>query len=810
MRLLARIARVIVDRRNLLFLFYVIAVAFSAFSMQWVDVENDITCYLDEDSKTRQGITVMNEEFTTFAMADVMISNISYNHAKEVADKIAELPAVASVMFENTDAFYKNSSALFVVLFNGEDTDPITLEGMASIRDIVEPYDSSISTTVGVDMVTQLTKEMTIVGILATIIVILVLTFTSKSYAEVPILLLTFGVAALLNMGTNFMLGKISFISNSVGAVLQLALAIDYAIILCHRFSEEHEQLPARDAAIVALTKAIPEISSSSLTTIGGLGALAFMQFGVGKDLAAVMIKAIFFSMFSVFTLMPGLLVMFSNLIQKTQHKNFIPSVAALGRFSIKTRYVIPPIFAVLLVVSFIFSSKCPFLFGMSEIRAYRVSATQLAKDRIRSNFGKQNMVALIVPAGDYGAEQQLLAALGSYDEVDSAVGLANTEAIGGYMLADSLTPRQFAELVDLDFELAQLLYSAYAINDEDYGKVISGISHYGVPLIDMYQFLYDEVAQGYVALDEELMGELEEYHDLLSTARKQMEGKSFSRLLLYLNLPEEGEVTYDFLSTIYTEADKYYDSSAVYVVGGSTNALDLSSTFARDNLIISILSVLFVVLILTFSFQSAGLPPLLISVIQASIWINFSFPYVKGQGIYFLGFLLVSSIQMGANIDYAIVITSRYLALKSELPPRQAIVEALNQAFPTVITSGSILAVAGILIGQISTDGATSVLGTYLGQGTIISVFLVIFVLPQLLYLGDVIIERTSFKLKTSTQSFRSVGKVHFAGRLHGHVKGEVDAYVDSTITGEIRPLKDTKKAAGVEEMGDVNHEES
>jgi predicted RND superfamily exporter protein len=534
------------------------------------------------------------------------------------------------------------------------------------------------------------------------------------------------------------------------------------------------------------------------------------MQFGVGKDLAAVMIKAIFFSMFSVFTLMPGLLVMFSNLIQKTQHKNFIPSVAALGRFSIKTRYVIPPIFAVLLVVSFIFSSKCPFLFGMSEIRAYRVSATQLAKDRIRSNFGKQNMVALIVPAGDYGAEQQLLAALGSYDEVDSAVGLANTEAIGGYMLADSLTPRQFAELVDLDFELAQLLYSAYAINDEDYGKVISGISHYGVPLIDMYQFLYDEVAQGYVALDEELMGELEEYHDLLSTARKQMEGKSFSRLLLYLNLPEEGEVTYDFLSTIYTEADKYYDSSAVYVVGGSTNALDLSSTFARDNLIISILSVLFVVLILTFSFQSAGLPPLLISVIQASIWINFSFPYVKGQGIYFLGFLLVSSIQMGANIDYAIVITSRYLALKSELPPRQAIVEALNQAFPTVITSGSILAVAGILIGQISTDGATSVLGTYLGQGTIISVFLVIFVLPQLLYLGDVIIERTSFKLKTSTQSFRSVGKVHFAGRLHGHVKGEVDAYVDSTITGEIRPLKDTKKAAGVEEMGDVNHEES
>lgn len=430
MQMLNRIAKVIVDRRNLLFLFYIIAVIFSVFSMHWVDVENDITYYLDEDSKTRQGITVMNEEFTTFAMADVMVSNISYPHAKEVADRIGQVHGVASVMFENTDAFYKNSSALFVVLFNGEDTDLITLEAMAAIRDIVEPYDSSISTTVGVDQVAQLTEDMTIVGILGTIIVILVLTFTSQSYAEIPILLVTFGVAALLNMGTNFMLGKISFISNSVGAVLQLALAIDYAIILCHRFSGEHEELPARDAAILALTKAIPEISSSSLTTIAGLAALAFMQFGVGKDLAAVMIKAIFFSMLSVFTLMPGLLVLFSGLIQKTQHRNFVPSVSAVGRFAIKTRYIVPPIFAVLLVLSFIFSSKCPFLFGMSEIRAHRVSATQLAEDRIRENFGKQNLVALIVPSGDYGAEKQLLAALSSYNEVEKAVGLANTEAI--------------------------------------------------------------------------------------------------------------------------------------------------------------------------------------------------------------------------------------------------------------------------------------------------------------------------------------------------------------------------------------------
>ncbi len=805
-RLLERIAKVIIDRRNLLFLLYIIVIIFSMFSMHWVRVENDIIYYLSEDSKTRQGITIMNEEFTTFGMADIMISNISYGHAREVADKIGDVHGVASVMFDNTEDYYNNSSALFVVLFSGEDTDESSLKAMEEIRNIVEPYDFSISTTVGVDIVAQLAKDMTIVGVLATIIIVSVLVFTSQSYAEVPVLLMTFGVAALLNMGTNFMLGKISFISNSVGVILQLALAIDYAIILCHRFTEEHEHLPAREAAILALSKAVPEISSSSLTTIAGLGALAFMQFGIGKDLAAVMIKAIFLSMLSVFTLMPGLLVMFSNSIQRTKHRNFIPSVSAIGRFSIKTRHVIPPVFALVLVVSFVFSSKCPFVFSVNDIRAHRMSDTQLAKDRIEENFGTKNMIALIVPSGDYSAEKKLLTTLRDYDEVESAVGLSNTEAIGGYMLTDSLTPRQFSELVDLDFELAQLLYSAYAVNDEDYGKVISGISYYSVPLIDMYQFLYDEVAQGYIPFDGELMEDLEEYNELLTTARKQMEGDNFTRMLLYLNLPVESKETYDFLSAIYEDTGKYYDNSRVYLVGESSNALDLSSTFTRDNLIISILSVVFVILILTFTFQSAGLPILLISVIQASIWINFSLPVIKGQGIYFLGFLLVSSIQMGANIDYAIVITSRYLALKEKLPPRQAVIEALNQGFPTVITSGSILAVAGILIGRISTDGATSVLGSCLGQGTIISVILVIFVLPQLLYLGDPIIERTSFKLKTPTLFYQAEGKVHFTGRLDGYVKGEVHAYVDGTIAGEIRPVKGSESEAndnhGHEEM--------
>ena len=777
--------------------------------MGWVEVEDDIVYYLSKDSNTRKGLTIMEEEFTTFGIADVMVSNISQAHAEEIAESLERVEGVASVIFENTEDYYTNSSALFSVIFEGEDADKLTLNAMDEVKKIADPYDSSIATTIGNDLASQLEDDMTIVGILASIVVVAVLFFTTTSYIEIPILLLTFGVAALINMGTNFMLGKISFISNSVGVILQLALAIDYAIILSHRFTDQREALPAREAAIEALKKAIPEISSSSLTTMSGLAALGFMEFGIGLDLAVVMIKAILLSMMAVFTLMPGLLVISSKLIDKTKHKSFVPSVSAIGRFSIKTRYIVPPIFLVILVGSFIISNKIPFLFSMSEIRARRVSEMQAAEDRISENFGKDNMLALIVPSNNYEDEKKLLASLSEYEEVKSATGLSNIEAFGEFTLTDSLTPRQFSELADLDYEIVQLLYSAYAVNDEDYAKIISGIGQYGVPLIDMYEFLYEEVIQGYVSLDSDTVMELKEYNEQLSLARMQMEGDKYSRMLLYLDLPEESEETFDFIDTIYSEAGRYYPDEDIYLIGESTSALDLSKTFDKDNLIIGILSALFVIIILTFTFQSAGLPILLISVIQASIWINFSFPYIKDEGLYFLGYLLVSSIQMGANIDYAIIITSRYLDFKKEMSPRQAVTEALNQAFPTIITSGTILAVAGILIGFISTDGATAILGTYLGQGTIISVILVIFVLPQLLYLGDSIIERTSFKLKGREQFLRPEDKVKLKGRVRGYVRGEIDAHVEGTITGEIKALAEDEK--NIERKGErSDHEEN
>ncbi len=807
-----KLAEFIVDKRNLFFLIYIIALVFCIFSRNWVKVENDVTKYLPDSTETRQGLTVMNDQFVTYGTAQVLLANISYDRAQEAADMIEDINGVTSVTFDNTEDHYKGTSALLDVTFDGEEEDQISIDAMNEIKDKLSGYDVYYSTAVANDDSANLASEMQVVTAIAAVIIVVVLLITSKSYAEVPVLLMTFIAAALLNMGTNFLLGTISFISNSVTIVLQLALAIDYAIILCHRYTEERENLPAREATITALSKAIPEISSSSLTTVSGLLALAFMQFKIGEDLAVVLIKAIILSLLSVFTLMPGLIMVFSKWMDKTVHKNLIPSISAVGKFAIKTKYIIPPIFAAVIIVACVLANMCPYCFSTGSTSTPRKSESTIAQEKIDSTFGSRNMIALVVPAGNYEAEKNLLADLDACDEVKSTQGLANTEAMDGYMLTDSLTPREFSELVGLDYEVAQLLYSAYAINQENYGEVINSSSKYSVPLIDMFEFLLDEIDKGYVTLEGDLKDQMDDLSGQLDKALLQLKTDDYSRLVVYLNLPEEGDETFAFLDRVHEMMAKYYTDN-YYVVGNSTSDYDLSSSFSRDNLVISILSALFVIIILLFTFKSAGLPVLLILVIQGSIWINFSFPYLMDSPLYFLGYLVVNSIQMGANIDYAIVISSRYDDLKKQLPIKEAIIETLNQAFPTIITSGSILAAAGILISFLSTNGVISAIGTCLGRGTIISIILVMGVLPQILYLGDVIIEKTRFSINTDNLIQNTGGTMVINGRMRGYVSGIIDAEIHGVIKGEVKGQIDVNnidvvKKEEPEDGGDGNEE--
>ena len=274
------------------------------------------------------------------------------------------------------------------------------------------------------------------------LIVVILLIFTSQTYAEIPVLLLTFAISMVLNSGTNFLFGTISFVSNSVTSILQLALSLDYAIIFSNHFREEHETLPLKESVIEALSKSIPEISSSCLTTVGGLVAMMFMQFKIGPDMAICLIKAIAYSILSVFLVMPGLLMIFGPWMEKTEHKSFVPQIPFVGRFAYKTRKIIPPVFLVLVLIAYHFSSLCPYAYGLNSIKTPKLNDVQIASNMIDENFTASNYVALVTPKADYSVEKAMITELESHDEVDSIKGLSNIEAMDGYCLEDKLTAR--------------------------------------------------------------------------------------------------------------------------------------------------------------------------------------------------------------------------------------------------------------------------------------------------------------------------------------------------------------------------------
>ena len=790
---MVKVATFIVDKRNLFFLIFGIAIIFSLVSSSWVKVENALSAYLPDSTETSKGLSRMENEFITYGSAKIMVTNITYETACEISDMIEDMDSVVMLTFDDTSEHYNNFSALYDVTFNYPETADRALEALSELEDKLSGYDIYVSTTMGDASAEQIESEMSVITVLVAIIVVTVLLLTSQTWAEVPVLLLTFVASMLITNGTNFIMGTISFVSNSVTVVLQLALSIDYAIIFCNRYKEEHERLPIREADIVALSKAIPEIASSSLTTIGGLVAMMFMQFGIGRDMALCLIRAIFLSLLSVFLLMPGLLMLFGKLMDKTRHKSFIPKIPFVGKFAYKTRFVMPVIFVALIVVAYLISSKCPYVYGYSKIDTPIQSDSQLVDEMIDESFGTSNMVALTVPAGSYDKEAKLIADLEACEEVDSCMGLANTEAMDGYMLADKLTIREFSELLELDYEVAELLYMAYAVNDENYAKLVNGLSNYSVPLIDMIMFLYDEVEEGYVTLDDDLMDTLENAHTLMKVAKDQLQGENYSRILVYLNLPEEGDETFAFLDRMHDMAGVYYPENEVLIPGESMSQYDLYKTFQVDNTVVNVVSILAVLVVLLFTFKSAGMPVLLILVIQGAIWINFSFPALQNKPLFFMSYLIVSSIQMGANIDYAIVISGRYMELKDKMSKEQAIIETMNFAFPTIVTSGTMLAIAGILIGQMSSDGAICGIGQCLGRGTIISIIIVMFALPQILLLGEKVIEKTSFAVSIPIKMEKTTGLIRVDGIVSGQVEGNIVGEMHGFIRGNANLLVST-----------------
>ncbi len=768
-----KISAFIVNNRNFIMVVFAVAMVISIFTSGLVKVNSNLYSFLPESTETRQALDVMDGQFVTYSTAKVMVEDISYDDALEIYNEISEIDGVKSVVFDDTETHYKDGNAMFSVTVAGEDNDEVSVNAINEVKNLVRHYTSYFDTTIGYNPAVKIVKEMTLVGIIVVIIVVALLSLTSRSYAEVPVLLITFVAAALLQFGTNFLFKEISYVSNAVTLILQLALAIDYAIILCNRFAEEKQYYEPVEAMTTALQKGIPEIASSSLTTIGGLIAMAFMQFCLGSDLGRVLIKSIVFSMLSVFLLMPGLLLMFNKAIDKTRHRNFIPRIDAVGRFAWKSRKIIPPIFAVILVIAAYLSLNCPFSYNYTDAMPLNLTERQEARVAVTEAFGYNNMMAVVVPTGDYESEADLLDDIAELDHVIDVQGIAATEVMDGYRLIDEINLKQFMKIADVDEMTASALFAYYGASNGDHNEVSTDLDNYKVKILDLFMFLYDIREDEDMSLSSEQIAMISELHEKLEDATAQLQGTKYSRMLVYCDTDVQSQESFDIIDEIHELAENYYPDGNVYVAGDATCSRDLKETYTKDNAMVSVLSVVFVVLVILLTFRSAGLPVLLIAIIQGSIWINFAGHFVFNSPIFFVGYLIVTAIQMGANIDYAIVVSNRYITLRQNNSKRVSIIGALNGALPTLVTSGSILAIAGLLIGCVSSEAITSSIGIAIGRGTFVSLFLVLFVLPQLLLWGDGFIRKTTLAKKIHFRvppifkdDFEEIGRKNKKGR--------------------------------------------
>lgn len=672
----------VVKHKKMIIFLFVIAAAVCAFLSTMVGVDYKFADYLPDDAQSTKAIDIMNEEYDQeVPNVRVMLKNVSIAKALEYKEKLEAIDGVQEVNWlddatniyqplemmdkDTVNDWYKNKNALYQITMdesNGYET-------AMKIRKVIgnDNYMSGEGITNSLTPMTTANEIQKIVLIVVPIVFIILL-LTTNSWFEPVLFMATIGIAIMINRGTNLMFGTISFVTNAAGSILQLAVSMDYGIFLLHRFAENRQNgEEAQTAMINAVKQSVGSVMSSGLTTVTGFAALILMRFKIGPDMGWVMVKAIVLSLFAVLCLLPALTMIFYPLIDKTEHKSFLPKFRWLSKIVLDWKPIMIVVFIIITIPSYFGQQKNNFYYGGSKV--YQTNATQLGRDMnaIEKEYGVSNQLVLMVPKGDMEKEIQLNKDLKQIDGVTSVVSYINS----------------VGESIPKDFVPSEQLSKLYSKNYSRYVVTVS---------------------------TEE--GEAD-WHEI--TAKVQNTGK------------------------------KYYGNKSL-MAGNLASTQDLKTTITQDMTRVNILSIIFVFTILLFNFKSIILPVILTLVIEASIWINLTVPYFAGSDLYYIGYLIISSVQLGATIDYGILFTDRYREYRKQMGKKRAAMKTIQSCTMSILTSASILTVAGIVLGTVSTNGVLSQLGILIGRGAVISFILVIFVLPGLLMIFDKLIEKLTY----------------------------------------------------------------
>ena len=680
------LARFIIEKRALIESIFVAGCIFSIIAMCFVNVNYDLTKYVPSYTQSSQGLDKMKEEFGYPGTARLMIKDVSLYEAKMYKDQLAAVDGVDQILwcdttvnvyagedFVNLDDikdYYKDGCAVMDITFEEESDSPRTERAIDEMKAITGDKGCYVGMAVqNKSLIETTAREMGRILVVAVLMILAVLCLATTAWTEPILFMMVMGVAVLLNKGTNIFLGTISFLTDNVAIILQLATSMGYSIFLLDAFMSWRDTgLSEEEAIVKAVEEAINSIFASSLTTVVGFLALVTMKFNIGFDMGLVLAKGIVFSLLSVVFFMPAMILKFTKWNDRTKHRSFFPDFTKMGKGVFKIRYAV--LIGIFLITppAYVAQGMNHFLYGNSAVGGAKGTQGYEDDQEITARFGRSNMLLLIYPNNDMVAERRLSDELEDLPYVKSVTSMANTLPEG--------VPEEF----------------------------------------------------------------------LPESATSLLHKNDTARMLIYIRTKGESDIAFQCTDQIRDIMKKYYPEES-YVVGETPSTQDIKVTITEDNTRVNVLSLLGVFMVVMFSFHSVLIPLVVMIPIEVAIFLNMAIPYIQGVDMVYMGYIIVSSIQLGATVDYSILLTNNYIAKRKLLPKKEACIEAVTRSCSSIFTSGTIITLAGYIVHFISTTAAIGDLGHLIGRGGLLSVMLVLTLLPALLVLCDRLIIEKDWK---------------------------------------------------------------
>lgn len=654
-------------------------------------VNYDILYYLPDEIETMQGQDILMKDFNKGAYAMVVVQDMDTKAANKLIKKVENVEHVAQVISytgivgEDVPSemvpskfrkYFENDSTdttLFAIFFDNTTSSDDTMNAITQIRKETEgqAFISGMSAVV-TDTKNLSEKETPLYVLIAVVLVCIVLAIFMDSFLVPVFFMLSIGMAIVYNLGSNILLGEVSYITKALAAVLQLGVTLDYSIFLWHSYKEMKAQYPNdhKEAMAVAIGNTLTSVVGSSITTVAGFIALCFMSFTLGLDLGIVMAKGVVFGVIGCVTILPSLILTFDRALEKTMHREVMPGFDKLAAFIVNHSWVFIIIFLALLGPAIYGQSHTSVYYDLSDTLPEELACSQ-ANKKLEENFDMNSIYMILADTNmSTDTANEMLDKLNNVDGVQFALGLDT--ALKSGIPQEFLPSKMVSELKGEDYQI-MMIATDYKIASDDINNQINKVN------------------------------------DIV----------------------------------------KSYDSKAM-VVGEAPCTKDLITITDKDFKTVSAVSIVAIFVIILFVLKSISLPVILVAAIEFAIFVNMGIPYFTHTQIPFIASVVIGTIQLGATVDYAILMTTRYKKERSQgLAKKEAIQTALAASIPSIIVSALGFFAATFGVGCIASVDMIGSLCTLMARGAIISMFVVIFILPSLFVLCDKLIINTSFGFK-------------------------------------------------------------